>query len=166
MPGYTYAYYSSRSAPNEEPVSSQSQARSAFYGYMRGYNSANYMSDVYTHNINTSDSNTSSVYYRNSTYDKYNNKGVDSNADWFKPIKTIPLSQKMIPCPYYIPDDFAILQVATTPGLISFRPGDTVTISASEVYTIILASYESQQTGFDGIANNTTTGTLLLARTT
>ena len=28
MPGYTYAYYSSRSAPNEEPVSSQSQARS------------------------------------------------------------------------------------------------------------------------------------------
>ena len=166
MPGYTYAYYSSRSSPNEEPVSTQSQARSAFYGYMRGYNSANYMSDVYTHNIKTSDTNASSVYYRNSTYDKYNNKGVDSNADWFKPIKTIPLSQKMIPCPYYIPDDFTILQVATTPGLISFRPGDTVTIDTNEVYKIILASYESQQTGFDGIANNTTTGTLFLARTT
>ncbi len=166
MPGYTYSYYSSRSAPNEEPVTSQSQARSAFYGYMRGNNSTNYMSDVYTHNINTADGNTSSVYYRNSTYDKYNGKEIGSNADWFKPIKTIPLSQKMIPCPYYLPDDFAILQVATTPGLISFRPGDTVTISASEVYTIILASYESQQTGFDGIANNTTTGTLFLARTT
>lgn len=166
MPGYTYSYYSSRSAPNEEPVTSQSQARSAFYGYMRGNNAANYFSDVYTHNINTADSNTSSVYYRNSTYDKYQGKAVSSNADWFKPIKTIPLSQKMIPCPYYLPDDFVILQVATTPGLISFRPGDTVTISASEVYTIILASYESQQTGFDGIANNTTTGTLFLARTT
>lgn len=166
MPGYTYSYYSSRSSPNEEPPSSQSQARSAFYGYMRGHTATNYMADIYTHNINTDDSNTSSVYYRNNTYDKYNGKEIDSSADWFKPIKTIPLSQKMIPCPYYIPDDFAILQVSTTPGLISFRPGDTVTISASEVYTIIVASYESQQTGFDGIANNTTTGTLFLARTT
>ena len=38
-----------------------------------------------------------------------------------------------------------MLQVATTPGLVSFRTGDTVTISGSEVYEIIMASYESQQ---------------------
>ena len=43
----------------------------------------------------------------------------------------------MIPCPYYLPDDFVILQVSTTPGLTDFRPGDTITVSGSEVYTVV-----------------------------
>ena len=79
---------------------------------------------------------------------------------------SIPISNKMIPCPYYIPDDFVLLQVATTPGLTEFRPGDTVTISGSEIYEIIQASYQSQQTGLDGVSNNSSEGMLFLARTT
>ena len=167
LPGYSRSgNYGSVTGICEEPPTSYSMARSAFWGYMRGNTANNYFEDVYTQNIYRSDSDETSVYYRNNTYDKYNGIGIGSNADYFKPIKTIPLSQKMIPCPYYLPDDFALLQVSTTPGLISFRPGDTVTVSSSEVYTIVVASFLSQQTGLDGISNNTTTGTLLLARTT
>ena len=167
LPGYSSSgNYGSVTGICEEPPTNYSMARSALWGYMRGNTASNYFEDTYYQNIYRSDADETSVYYRNSTYDKYDGVGVSSNADYYKPIKTIPLSQKMIPCPYYLPDDFALLQVSTTPGLISFRPGDTVTVSASEVYTIVVASFLSQQTGLDGISNNTTTGTLLLARTT
>ena len=167
FPGYAYAgSYGTIYSVVQEPPTNYSIVRNAFYGYMRGNTSATYFSDIYYQNINSPDTDVTSVYYRNNTYDKYLGIGIGSNADYFKPIKTIPISQKMIPCPYYLPDDFAILQVTTTPGLISFRPGDTVTISASEVYTIVVPSYTSQNTGLDGISNNTTSGTLLLARTT
>ena len=71
-----------------------------------------------------------------------------------------------MPVPYYLPDDFAMLQVATTPDQVFFRTGDTVTISGSEIYEIVLASYEQQQTGLDGNSNGTTIGMLFLARTT
>ena len=167
MPGYAYSgSWGTIYSVAQEPPTNYSTVRNAFYGYMRGNTSTTSMSDIYYQNIYRGDADVTSVYYRNDTYDKYNGIGIGSNADYFKPIKTIPISQKMIPCPYYLPDDFALLQVSTTPGLISFRPGDTVTVSASEVYTIIVASFLSQQTGLDGISNNTTTGTLLLARTT
>ena len=60
-----------------------------------------------------------------------------------------------------------MLQVATTPGLVAFRTGDTVTVTAGvEEYEIIVASYESQQNGLDDIDNNSTIGMLFMARTT
>ena len=167
FPGYSYSgSWGTLYSVTQEPPTTYSVVRNAFYGYMRGNTSTTFCSDIYYQNIYSNDADVTSVYYRNNTYDKYSGIGIGSNADYFKPIKTIPISQKMIPCPYYLPDDFAILQVTTTPGLISFRTGDTVTISASEVYTIVVPSYTSQQTGLDGISNNTTKGTLLLARTT
>ena len=166
VPGYTYAYYSSRTAFSNEPVDVASQARNAYYGYMRGYNSSNNVYDDYYNNIKQDTSNATSVYYRNSTYDKYNDVSMAAGADYYKPIKTIPISQKMIPCPYYIPDDFILLQVVTTPGLTEFRPGDTVTVSGSEIYEVISAGYSAQQTGLDGVTNNSSEGMLFLARTT
>ena len=166
VPGYTYSYYSSRNSFGNEPVDVNSQARNAYYGYMRGYNSYNHMYDDYYNNIKEDTSNATTVYYRNSTYDKYDNVSMDASADYYKPIKTIPISQKMIPCPYYIPDDFVLLQVVTTPGLTEFRPGDTVTVSGSEIYEVISAGYAAQQTGLDGVSNNSTEGMLFLARTT
>jgi len=152
---------------NMEPVSNNSQARNAYYGYMRGDTTTPYLSDAYYNNIREDTADPSGVtYYRNSTYDKYNNIGMPAGSDYYKPIKTIPISRKMIPCPYYIPDDFVLLQVATTPGLTEFRPGDTVTVSGSEIYEVIQAGYAAQTTGLDGIANNTSEGMLFLARTT
>ena len=166
VPGYTYSYYSTRRSFSNEPVDSESQARNAYYGYMRGYNASNNVYDDYYNNIKQDTYNATAVYYRNSTYDKYDNVSMASGADYYKPIKTIPVSQKMVPCPYYLPDDFVLLQVVATPGLTEFRPGDTVTVSGSEIYEVISAGYAAQQTGLDGVSNNSSEGMLFLARTT
>ena len=162
-----YGRYSSDIGTNEEPVSNDSIAREAFYGYLRDPESPNLTTrSEYVCNIETDDSSTTSMYlyYRNSAYDQYGGNAVASEADYYKPFKGLPLNERMVPCPYYIPDDFVMLQVSTTPGLTQFRTGDTVTIGGTETYEIIRASYQTQQNGLDGVDNNSTIGMLFLAR--
>ena len=162
-----YGRYSSDIGINEEPVSSNSIAREAFYGYLRDPEGPplNTRSE-YVCNIETEATNNSQMYlyYRNSAYDQHNGNAVASEADYYKPFKGLPINERMVPCPYYLPDDFVMLQVSTTPGLTSFRPGDTVTIGGTETYEIIRASYQTQQNGLDGVDNNSTIGMLFLAR--
>ena len=105
------------------------------------------------------------LYYRNSAYDQYLGNSVASEANYYKPFKGLPINERMVPCPYYLPDDFVMLQVSTTPGLTAFRTGDTVTVGGTETYEIIKASYQTQQNGLDGIDNNSTIGMLFMART-
>jgi hypothetical protein len=163
--GVYYSYYSSYGS-GQEPATNWSKARDAFYGYMRNDSSFYLSTSTYECNIDTNNSsNNNMIYYRNSTFDQYQGNSVDSAANYYRPIKGIPIADKLIPCPYYMPDDFALLQVATTPGLTQFRPGDTVTVSPSEVYEVVLAGYQTQQNGLDNVNNNSTIGMLLLART-
>ena len=162
-----YGYYSNDRGTNEEPVGEYSIAREAFYGYLRDPGTPNLSTySDYVCNIETDDSSTSSMYlyYRNSAYDQYGGNSVASEADYYKPFKGLPINERMVPCPYYIPDDFVMLQVSTTPGLTQFRTGDTVTIGGTETYEIIRASYQTQQNGLDGVDNNSTIGMLFLAR--
>jgi hypothetical protein len=70
------------------------------------------------------------------------------------------------PCPYYLPDDFVAIPFVVSPGLTQFRPGDTITVSPSEVYEIITANYSTNQTTYDNITNNTSKGIAFCARTT
>jgi len=163
----TYGYYSSDQGTNEEPVSQNSIAREAFYGYLRDPESP----DVYTYseykcNIETDSNNDHDMYlyYRNNAYDQYNGNSIASEANYYKPFKGLPINERMVPCPYYLPDDFVMLQVSTTPGLTQFRTGDTVTIGGTETYEIIRGSYQTQQNGLDGVDNNSTIGMLFLAR--
>ena len=172
----------------EEIPSNQTVAREANYGYLRNSSGNNYNPQtVYECNIDTS--NTASgyysqlssgtiTYYRNSTYDKYSsNSGainysdrtpisVSASANYYKPMKGLPIDNRLMPCPYYLPDDYVMLQVATSPGLTQFRPGDTVAVSAGEVYEIILAGYQTQQNGLDNVESNQSMGMLFCARTT
>jgi hypothetical protein len=149
--------------PQREPWNSQTKTREASYGYLRDENGDLHRTR-YTCNIDTEVDNNNyqhiSMYYRNSTYD-----GITSAADYYKPIKGLPIDNSLVPCPYYMPDDFAMLQVSTTPGLTQFRPGDTITISPSEVYEVVLAGYQTQQNGLDNINNNSTIGMIFMART-
>ena len=72
-------------------------------------------------------------------------------------IKGIPISSQIVPCPYYLPDDFVLIQFDhASPGQ-NIQQYDTVTISGSEVYSVI-----------DGAYNQTdrTRGILFCARTT
>lgn len=179
-------------APNAEYVSDEEDQgtairREAFYGYYR--DAAIYYSDrftsSYTNNIfKAIGDNTANItgYYRNSTYDDYTvneqsttwfNKNdaiqtysVDSGADFYRPFKGLPINQNMMPCPYYLPDDYTMIQFAVTPGATSFSTGDTITVSGSEIYEIIQVSYSTNQLGLDDIASNTSKGIAFCARTT
>ena len=162
--GYSYGI--------NEPAGESSKARAASYGYLRNVTNQSSKFDFTTHYINNvatfnyHQSNEAVTYYRDATFDKNNNKSVNTAANFYKPIKGIPVVNNILPVPYYLPDDFAMLQVATTPDQVFFRTGDTITISGTEVYEIILAGYQQQQTGLDGNNNGTTIGMLFLARTT
>ena len=177
IPGYNY----SSSSPNQEPPESSSLAREASYGYLRAGNSSNQSSVVassYVSNIDyriVNNSNEIYTYYRNSTYDKAygyiddfqivsdltNSVGVN----YYKPIKGIPISNQLSPCPYYMPDDFVFIQAEVTPGSVEFAVGDTVTIDSSESYTVILADNQKDQNGLDSSQPNSfANGMLFCAR--
>ena len=163
-----YSAFSTDQGTNKEPVDNTSIAREAFYGYLRDPSDPQvYHTSEYKCNIETEAGITSDMYlyYRNSAYDQYLGNSVDSAANYYKPFKGLPINERMVPCPYYLPDDFVMLQVSTTPGLTQFRTGDTVTVGGSETYEIIKASYQTQQNGLDGIDNNSSIGMLFMART-
>lgn len=75
---------------------------------------------------------------------------ISSNTDFNAVIKGIPLSTAMVPCPYYLPDDFVLIDFDFASPSANIQQGDTVTISGSEVYTIITGSY-NQTTRTRGI---------------
>ena len=163
---------------NSEPVTSQSLAREASYGYLRNTGGDFVAVTQYNTNINGFNSPSEQdvhVYYRSSTYDFYqNNQDVfqlkaeqkaSVGVNYYKPIKGLPISYNLAPCPYYIPDDFVMIMAEISPGATEFLPGDTVTISASEVYTVINADNLTNQTGQDGTEFNSAEGMLFCART-
>ena len=174
IPGYHYSY-----GPHTQPASISSLVREASYGYLRSTSGHTVLDTHYGINIDRSMANEEDgvwQYYRNDTYDKVVNNddaiqvkinGTKSPGfSYYKPLKGLPINNNIVPCPYYIPDDFVIIQAAVTPGATEFRVGDTITVSASEVYTIIIADEYNNQTGLDGIDNNTACGSIFAARTT
>ena len=182
-----YAYGTS-SRPHNELLSYSNGAlkREASYGYLRNGSSTQewcYADVRYSPNIMTShaggvDKAEVYTYYRDQTLDKSTqstNYGsivgdkvhtVSSNAAYYKPIKGIPINNRFAPCPYYIPDDFVFIQVEVTPPATVFRPGDTVTVAAGEVYTIINCDNQINQDGLDGGSDNVAVGMIFAARTT
>ena len=66
-------------------------------------------------------------------------------------IKNLPLNTRLMPCPYYLPDDFALMQFEYNQIYANIQRGDRVTISGSEVWEVIDGSYdvneESRTTG-------------------
>jgi hypothetical protein len=75
---------------------------------------------------------------------------IDSVTDYNAILKGLPLSSEAAPVPYYIPDDLVILDFSITTPSANIQPGDTITVSATEVYTVITGTY-SQTGGTKGI---------------
>ena len=71
-------------------------------------------------------------------------------------IKGIPINGNLIPCPYYMPDDFVVIDFNIPISAQEIKQGDTITLSGSEVYTVITGSYNQ---------SNETAGILFCART-
>ena len=72
-------------------------------------------------------------------------------------IKGIPLSAKVAPVPYYLPNDFAMIDFDVATPAANIQQGDTITVSATEIYTVIQGSYDQ---------TDRTRGILFCARTT
>jgi hypothetical protein len=130
--------------------------RCAEMGYSRALDTAGRNSDgfpslstTYSSNAyNQSKTNTNNrIYYRNNSQDQVK---VGTNSDFNAVIKGIPLSGVMVPCPYYLPDDFVLIDFDYGVSGQNIQQGDTITISPSEVYTVITGSY-NQTTRTRGI---------------
>jgi len=109
------------------------------------------------------------IYSAATIYSRVNqskDKGVIDNTDtrgnrypitsYRSVIKGIPINGNLIPCPYYLPDDFVLIDFKLDASGQDIKQGDTVTISGSEVYTVITGSYNKY---------NETSGMLFCART-
>ena len=82
---------------------------------------------------------------------------VADDGNYNAVIKGIPLNATFVPSAYYIPDDFVLIQFDYSSPDALIQPWDTVTVSGSEVYTVITGSYNQ---------SNRTRGILFCARTT
>ncbi len=166
MCAYNGSWNSEQQPADESNPDSYTLIGQSSYGYFRdkgnagggAYKYDRYYSNIATHNNEDVDIVT---YYRNADYD-----GTHGSMDYYRPIKGIPLLNSFAPHPYYMPDDFVLIQVGTAPALSEFRSGDTITVSGSEVYTVIVASYEQSTTGLDDVSNGSCIGMLFCARTT
>ena len=145
------------------------QGRSALSGYMKG--SSRSTSDygvIDYYYAATSPGNLiqtyPAFYYRNNdTNASVNWKGSSADAGTYPQrqspdslnynavVKGIPLSVSMIPAPYYIPDDFVLINFDYNAPSQNIQQWDTITVSGSEIYTVIEAAYD-QTTRTKGIA--------------
>lgn len=60
-------------------------------------------------------------------------------------IKGIPINAGLVPTPFYIPDDFCLIDMTLDQSEQNIRQGDTITVSGSEIYKVITGSYNKQE---------------------
>lgn len=132
--------------------------RSAEFGYS-SWNSADQVAaytvnNYYAKTVEQTSWGLPSIYYRPGGTDERGaalfgsgpHGYLDAASDFNAVIKGLPLSATFMPCPYYIPDDFVIIQFKYNQTNANIQQGDTITISGSEVYKIIEASYDQAST--------------------
>ena len=100
--------------------------------------------------------NDSRIYYRG-LEDRDDRNGITADMDFNAVIKGIPINTQLVPFPFYIPDDFVLIQFDYATPNANIQQGDTVTVSGSEIYEVIVGSYNQ---------TDRTRGILFCARTT
>ena len=123
--------------------------------YVTYYKSTFYRSTSFPQTSQNYDAN---IYVRNNAVtSNRGNGGYNGTTDYLPSasnynavIKGIPINTQLIPTPFYIPDDFVLIDFDYATPSSNIQQGDTVTISGSEVYTVITGSY-SQTTRTRGI---------------
>jgi len=135
--------------------------RTAEFGHVNdssvGSKSATYTSSAYP--TSSTDAHITPYFRRpsNSTGKGVYGQGtLSSNAYFNAVIKGIPINPLLVPSPYYIPDDFVLIDFEYNIPSANIQQGDTITISGSEVYTVITGAYNQ---------TTTTRGILFCART-
>ena len=133
-------------------------------GYTTKYKSYYFESNTYPQQNNISQT---SMYYRNKTDYPLRSSNqssgtadgvlMPSSTDFNAVIKGIPMQGHWLPMPYFIPDDFVFIDFNYGTPNANIQQGDTVTVSGSEIYTVITGSYNQ---------TTRTRGILFCARTT
>ena len=90
------------------------------------------------------------LHWSGGSGDTNGNDRVSPEANFNAVIKGVPLNGNLLPMPYYIPDDFVIIQFYYNAASANIQQGDTITVSPSEVYKVIDGSY-SQTTVTRGV---------------
>lgn len=135
--------------------------RAAEFGFCFSYQDNGYRKDTINRyyaksnrSVSASNGDNPNIYYRPTSPTDQRNDGysntsgagpgnhVDTATAFNAVIKGIPISISYAPCPYYLPDDFVMLEFSYNQDDANIQQGDTITISPSEVYTIIEAAYE------------------------
>ena len=80
---------------------------------------------------------------------------VSSAADYNAVVKGVPLNAMMVPSPYNMPEDFALIDFVYDAPLVNIQQGDTITIDGTEVWVVIQGCYNQ---------TNTTRGLLFVGR--
>jgi len=157
----SYPYLTFRTYTQGAIYSSYATKRMAEFGYASMNTGGSQISNVVDYIVYSSsypqftDTTRSRTYYRDNTSIKsvggYSNQNsVSSNANFNAVIKGLALNGNLIPVPYYIPDDFVLIDFDYASPSANIQQGDTITISGSEVYTVITGSY-NQTTRTRGI---------------
>lgn len=148
--------------------------RAAEFGYTTMNGSSNYINnyvdDVYVSSAAynpseyyySANSTNKRIYYRSASQAPergnggyYNNRQIASTADFNAVIKGVPINGQLVPVPYYMPDDFVLIDFSYNLPGVNIQQNDTVTVSPSEVYKVIAGSY---------VQSVRTTGILFCAR--
>ena len=153
----------------------QYQGRSCLGGYQTGSTVGNtdkevrdrVSSNTYSREIsnyerrflyrNTESNDTYASNWRSETYINDTSAEQPDTINYNAVIKGIPLSSQFVPCPFYLPDDFVLINFDHASPDQNIQQYDTITISGSEVYSVIDGSYNQ---------TTRTRGVLLCARTT
>jgi hypothetical protein len=144
--------------------------RCAEYGFTQGSGNGTigYKATVYSPNsvprINGDTYTRTGLYVRNNATTSHRGRGGDNSitgmsttSNFNAVIKGIPINAQFVPIPYYMPDDFVLIDFDYALPSANILQGDTITISPSEVYTVITGSYNQ---------TTRTRGILFCARTT
>ncbi len=175
------SYFGGQHRPNTQDYLSKRSAELGFLPFKQTSSGSyadgtSYVDTIYgTTSLGTKEGSTDHVnlYYRSNLSHVFRSTGGDnefknnnqyyalqrlpSSTNFNAVIKGLPLQVKIAPVPYYLPNDFALIDFDISTPSANIQQGDTITVSGTEVYTIITGSYN--QTG-------RTRGILFCARTT
>ena len=127
-------------------LTTQYRATGTNYGAVQ----TEWSSNATTYNQTAWASSPQKIYVRRSTDLKDLGSLLPASSNYNAVIKGIPVCSSMVPCPYYLPDDFVLIDFRYASSQTDIQQGDTITISGSEVYEVITGSY-NQYTETAGI---------------
>ena len=131
----SYPYYNDRIA--EAAYDWKNDGIEAKYTSNLAYGSP----DTYTYAYNPR------LYNRDANYNTNSQTGygathtIDPAANYNAVVKGVPLNAMMVPSPYNMPEDFGLIDFVYDAPSVNIQQGDTITISGTEVWTVIHGVY-------------------------